>query len=245
MPRKFSNGRATNIPTDEWTREYKRLQHRINFVEKQVETGLDFPEITPHNRMPADVEPTIQQIQVNQTNSKTAFGENAYSSFRTRIHRITEETDMTFTDIVAATNNDPELSLTRQCLLDVKSKAEVPIRYRKVYDELKTNLGVVTRDDKIVLPKDLRYPFLQLLHANHIRAGKMKENAKLVWWPLMDKEIDAKTAECVTCIRNGKNLKTKLNSKQIGKLKTLTAPNQELQIDFYGPFKYKSKKNTF
>ena len=70
----------------------------------------------------------------------------------------------------------------------------------------------------------------------------MKENAKLVWWPLMDKEIDAKTAECVTCIRNGKNLKTKLNSKQIGKLKTLTAPNQELQIDFYGPFKYKSKK---
>ena len=75
MPRKFSNGRATNIPTEDWSREYKKLQHRINFVEKQVATGLDFPEITPNNRMPAEAEPTIQQIQVNQTNSKSAWGE--------------------------------------------------------------------------------------------------------------------------------------------------------------------------
>ena len=65
MPRKFNNGKATNIPTEEWSREYKKLQHRINFVEKQIETGLDFPEMTPHNRMPAEAEPTIQQIQVN------------------------------------------------------------------------------------------------------------------------------------------------------------------------------------
>ena len=54
------------------------------------------------------------------------------------------------------------------------------------------------KDDMVVLSKDLRYPFLQLLHANNLGAGKMKENAKFVWWPLMDKEIDAKAAECVT-----------------------------------------------
>ena len=36
LPRKFLKGRATNLPTEEWTKEYKRLQHRINFVEKQV-----------------------------------------------------------------------------------------------------------------------------------------------------------------------------------------------------------------
>ena len=81
---------------------------------------------------------------------------------------------MSFTDLVVATNNDPELSLTRQCLLDVKPKTDVPIRYRKVYEELSTNLGVVIRDDKVVLPKDLRYQFMQLLHANHLGAGKMK-----------------------------------------------------------------------
>ena len=75
MPRKMSNGRATDIPTEDWTKAYKKLQHRINFVEKQVVTGLDFPEITPNNRMPADVEPTIQQIVANHTKSKTAWGE--------------------------------------------------------------------------------------------------------------------------------------------------------------------------
>ena len=76
--------------------------------------------------------------------------------------------DMTF--VVQATNTDPELSVTRQCLLDVKDKAEVLIRYRRNYDELTTNLSAEFKDQRIVLPKDLRYTFLQLIHADNKRS---------------------------------------------------------------------------
>ena len=44
MPRKFSNGKATNIPTEDWSREYKKLQHRINFVENRWKQALTFPK---------------------------------------------------------------------------------------------------------------------------------------------------------------------------------------------------------
>ena len=70
----------------------------------------------------------------------------------------------------------------------------------------------------------------------------MLESAKLCWWPGMDSDIKEKARNCVRCIQNGKNLKTKLTSKDLGKLRTLTGPNQELQIDFYGPFRFQNKK---
>ena len=71
----------------------------------------------------------------------------------------------------------------------------------------------------------------------------MLENAKLCWWPGMDKDIRDKARNCVRCIQNGKNIKTKLTSKDLGKLRTLTGPNQELQIDFYGPFRFQNKRS--
>ena len=58
----------------------------------------------------------------------------------------------------------------------------------------------------------------------------------------MDADICRAAANCETCVVNGKNLKTKLTAKDIGQLKTLTEPNEEIQIDFYGPFKYNGTK---
>ena len=93
---------------------------------------------------------------------------------------------------------------------------------------MQTNLGVVTKDDKVVLLRDLRP-----VHGNHKGVGKTLESAKLCWWPGMDNDFKEKARNCVRCIQNGKNLRTKLTSKDLGKLRTLTGPNQELQIDFY------------
>ena len=70
----------------------------------------------------------------------------------------------------------------------------------------------------------------------------MKELGKSCFWPGMDEDICKATANCETCVANGKNLKTKLTAKDLGNLKTLTEPNEEIQIDFYGPFKYNGTK---
>ena len=142
-----------------------------------------------------------------------------------------------------ATNRDETLARTRQMIIDNRPETEVPLPYRKVYGELQTNLGIVTKDDKVVLPRDLRGMFLQTVHGNHEGVGKMLESAKLCWWPGMDNDIKDKARNCVRCIQNGKNLKTKLTSKDLGKLRTLTGPNQELQIDFTDLLNFKTKRN--
>ena len=171
------------------------------------------------------------------------FTEGHFTTLRTQIYKLTESSNLSFVDLVDATNNDPVLATTRQMLIDGKPEAEVPLPYRTIYQDLTTNLGVVARDDKIVLPTDLRGMFLQTVHGNHEGVGKMLESAKLCWWPNMDQDIRDKARNCVRCIQKGKNLKTKLSSKDLGKLRTLTGPNQELQIDFYGPFKFQNKRN--
>ena len=65
-------------------------------------------------------------------------------------------------------------------------------------------------------------------------ASKMTAEAKIFWWPNMLKEIEEKTKNCVACMSSGKNLKYQLPKNEFGKLKTITEPGQEIQIDFSG-----------
>ena len=83
----------------------------------------------------------------------------------------------------------------------------MPLPYRKVYGELQTNLGVVTKDDKVVLPRDLRPVFLQTVHGNHEGVSKMLESAKLCWWPGMDSNIKKKPETVSGAFRTVKTLK--------------------------------------
>ena len=62
----------------------------------------------------------------------------------------------------------------------------------------------------------------------------MTAEAKIFWCPNMLKEIEDKTKNCVACMSLGKNLKYQLPKNEFGKLKTLTEPGQEIQIDFSG-----------
>ena len=50
----------------------------------------------------------------------------------------------------------------------------------------------------------------------------------------MEKEIEDNTKNCVACMSWGKNLKYQLPKLEFGKLKTLTEPVQEIQIEFSG-----------
>ena len=62
----------------------------------------------------------------------------------------------------------------------------------------------------------------------------MSAEAKIFWWPNITKDIEEKVKNCVACLSSGKNLKYQLPKNESGKLKTLTEPGQEIQIDFTG-----------
>ena len=50
----------------------------------------------------------------------------------------------------------------------------------------------------------------------------------------MQKEVEDKTKICVACMSSGKKLKYRKPKNEFGKLKTLTEPGQEIQIDLSG-----------
>ena len=95
-----------------------------------------------------------------------------------RITRISEFSDLNIGDIQKATKTDTELNIVRQNLLQV-SKDSIPPKYRKDYENYKTRNGIVYWKDRVVLPTDLRPGFLEIVHANHVGAGKMKELGKI------------------------------------------------------------------
>ena len=101
-------------------------------------------------------------------------------------------------------------------------------------------MGLTFNDDRIVVPAELREKLLDTLNFGRGGATKMTAEAKIFWWPNMQKEIEDKTKNCVACMSSGKNLKYQIPKNKFGKLKTLTQPGQEIQTNFCGKLNNKS-----
>ena len=120
-------------------------------------------------------------------------------------------------------------------------KDTAPEHYRTNFDKLNNKWGLTFNDDRIVVPTELRKKLLDTLHFGHAGATKMTAEAKIFWWPNMQKEIEDKTKNCVACMSSGKNLKYQLPKHEFGKLKTLTEPGHEFEIDFSGNLNNKKR----
>ena len=94
-------------------------------------------------------------------------------------------------------------------------------------------------DDQIVVPVDLRRRLLDILHFCHAGTSKMIAEAKIFWWPDINRDIENKVKDCIACLASGENLKYQLPKNHYGKLKKLTEPGQEIQIDFTGKLQNK------
>ena len=95
-------------------------------------------------------------------------------------------------------------------------------------------MGTNFRKRQITVPTELRKTLLNTLHFGHAGTTKMTAEAKIFWWPNINKDIEEKVKNCIACLSSGKNLKYQLPKNESGKLKTLTEPGQEIQIDFTG-----------
>ena len=142
--------------------------------------------------------------------------------------------------LIARTAIDPELTRVRISMRREDREA-TPEGYEPVFGKLTIRWGLIIMDDQIVVPVDLRRRLLDILHFGHAGLTKMTAEAKIFWWPNITRDIENKAKNCTACLASGKNLKYKLPNSHYGKLKTLTEPGQEIQIDFTG--KLHNKKN--
>ena len=104
------------------------------------------------------------------------------------------------------TTADPEL-IELNCCLEDNNTNMIPNEYRTVAKKLTHRWGIIMVDDRIVMPKSLRYAALNALHFGHPGINNVCSDAMIFWWPNMQEDIEKKSKTCSACLNAGKNLK--------------------------------------
>ena len=133
---------------------------------------------------------------------------------------------------------DPEMTRVRASMRRER-RDTAPDRDRPVFDKLSNRWGLVFVDDQIAVPIDLRRRLIGILYFDHSGTAKVLSDAKIFWWPERRKVIEQKVKVCTACLTTGKNPKYHNPKNSHRKLKKLTKPGQDLQLDITGKLRSK------
>ena len=120
---------------------------------------------------------------------------------------------------------------------DSSQIARFPSPWREKFNSLSLDSNnLLYLDERLVIPKDMRENMLTAIHFGHAGRDAMLREAADVWWPKIHREIVEKANNCEECIKAGKNLKCLKSQKEFGTIPKAEKPNEEISLDFAGPF---------
>ena len=90
-------------------------------------------------------------------------------------------------------------------------------------------------DNKLAIPEQLWSAILIRLHRSHPGQAAMMHASEYICWPFLNRQIVNVCEKCPECTLFGKNIKTSTAYNSAKPLPQLSAPNQEIQLDFAGP----------
>jgi hypothetical protein len=109
--------------------------------------------------------------------------------------------------------------------------------YYLVRDELATADGVLMKNDRVVVPTELRGKLLRLAHATHPGVVRTKQRLRpFYWWPQMDKQVEEMVNGCMICQSSDKSAKTYTAPMQ--PVARPSGPWKKVAIDIVGPMDY-------
>ena len=135
--------------------------------------------------------------------------------------------------LMTETTNDLKLVKSLVCL-ERQQYDNIPDKYCLYKKKLSTRYGLVFFEDKIIVPLNLRTTVISLLHKGHPVINKMTLSAKHFWWPKLTEAIQRKCDNCIPCKLSGKSIKPNIPKTEQNSLPPLSAPNEEIQLDFIG-----------
>ena len=110
---------------------------------------------------------------------------------------------VTSRDVATATVGDPVLSQVLRMTLDGWPGHVDDLRLKPYFDrryELSTERNCLLWGLRVVIPARLQGQLLEELHIAHPGMVRMKEVARsFLWWPSIDREIEATVRQCHTC----------------------------------------------
>ena len=226
---------------------YQPLEDRIDAEEQEPQQPEETEEAKPesegesqiirgHNFPIVDLKAfntegkEAQFIQINQVIDKMIGNKKATEK---TIKKAEFNFMLDLKTLIAKSATDAELNRVRDAMRR-NDKNTAPEAYRTTFEKLSNKWGLTFSDHRIVVPNELRKKLMETLHFGHARYTKMTSEAKIFWWPNMQEEIEENAKNCAACMDSGKNLKYQIPKREFGKLKSLTEPGQEIQIDFSG-----------
>ena len=92
-------------------------------------------------------------------------------------------------------------------------------------------------DDRLIIPIILQAPIKNFLHWGHPERDIMLQQISDIWWPRIHRDITLLAKTCPNCQKTGKSIKPLLKQQNFGKIPIPEEVNDEIAIDFAGPFK--------
>lgn len=141
---------------------------------------------------------------------------------------------LSWDEIAAQTEADAELGLVRKWLR-IKNPKVHRKEWASVIHELAEKDGVIFRQEKIVLPAELRLKAFKFAHDDaHQGMVRTKQRLRQIyWWPAMDRMAEEQIRECNICANSDRILKT--NTAPIELTEWPTRAWDRLAVDIRGP----------
>ena len=100
-------------------------------------------------------------------------------------------------------------------------------------------------DHRLVIPQNLRASIMSALHYGHPGRDTMLRGIADIWWPKCHREVVNTAKVCERCSQAGKNVKVLQKQSEFGKIPRSTVANEEIAIDFAGPFQNAKQEKIF
>ena len=257
MEEQDEEAREENERRNELYRVIEKIRNLPQKQEKQLETSSETQEQEDSPEVETESTSSIESLGVPAINFKKNIGatgvryiqmgqashiqEEKKWDLEETIRQAEQKFATDLRTIAKETTDDEKLLKTLVCL-GRRTLEQIPEEYKAYQRQLSTRFGVVFYDDRIIIPKSLRTTIIMLLHKGHAAINKMTAAAKPFWWPQLIRDIQQKCDECIPCKMAGKNIKPQLPMTEINYLPPAEKTNQEIQLDFIGPIRFKHRR---
>ena len=187
---------------------------------------------------------SVNLIRLKQTANLNTLPEDRNQKTAETIRRAEKDFALDLPLLVEETAQDTKI-LDVIIALEAGRAENLFLPYRPHREHLETRFGLLFYNDRIVIPETMRSTIIAMLHSGHVSVTKMDKSAEAFWWPGLHREIREKAETCPSCRTAGKNLNTQIPQTDVNRLEILTEPGQEIQLDFAGPIKSKSRGDVY
>ena len=124
--------------------------------------------------------------------------------------------------------------------------SRLPSPWREKFQSFSTDdRNFLYMDNRLVIPQSMRAKTMCSLHYGHPGRDAMLSMVGDIWWPRIHREVIYQARLCDQCLEAGKNLICIQSQKELGKISKTKQQNEEIALDFAGPFQNAREGNKY